>query len=187
LANVAPEAARLTAATSLQGGAASSASRAAAPTLNGPAARALELARPFLKLLEGSATSDDKRAPSRAPRFYEQEQPLVAAQAADPAANSIVAAMRAQPAATSGDDRVTLSDLTLISMASATQQVAASPTGSGPPSAAASPASGGGDGGGAAGQGGGTGNPVQEIDELARAAFHELQKLITLERERSGD
>ena len=113
---------------------------------------------------------------------------MVAAQAADPAANSIVAAMRAQPAATSGDDRVTLSDLTLISMASATQQVAASPAGSSPPSAAASPASGGGGGdGGGAGHGGGTGNPVQEIDELARAAFHELQKLIMLERERSGD
>ena len=115
---------------------------------------------------------------------------MVSARAADPAASSIVEAMRAQPTATSSDDRVTLSDLTLISMASATQQIAASPTGAGPTSASASSSSSpssGDQGHGGSGQGGGTGNPVQEIEELARAAFHELQRLITLERERSGD
>ena len=38
------------------------------------------------------------------------------------------------------------------------------------------------------GSGGGkSGNQAQEIEELARAAFEELQRLIQVARERSGD
>jgi hypothetical protein len=104
-------------------------------------------------------------------------------------ATRIVEALRSQPASSPSDDRVTLADLTLIAIASATQQVAASPAGGGP--SAGAPAgggpSGGGGGGAPAGGGAKSGNPAQEIEELARAAFDELQRLITVARERSGD
>ena len=50
----------------------------------------------------------------------------------------IVEALRAQPSTASSDDCVSLADLTLIAIASATQQVAASPAGGGGPSGGAS-------------------------------------------------
>jgi hypothetical protein len=152
----------------------------------GPAARALELARPFLRLVEGGFAGEATR--SAAPRFFEQPQPVVAGAPASDSASKIVEALRQQPATAAGDDRVSLADLTLIAIASATQQVAASATGGGPsaggsssssPPAAAAPA-------GAHG-GGGSGNPVEEIEELARAAFVELQRLMEIARERSGN
>jgi hypothetical protein len=153
------------------------------PVLTGPAARALELAKPFLRVVESAAPSETRT--SSTPRFYEQPQPLVSAMPANPAAASMVEAMRTPPAATSGDDRVTLADLTLISLASANEQIAASPAGGAPaPAATPAPASGG--GAGAAG-GDKPGNQAHEIEELARAAFEELQRLIQVARERSGD
>ena len=151
----------------------------------GPSARALELARPFLRLIEGSAASDAAR-PST-PRFFEQPKPLVSAVPSSDSASRIVEAMRHQPATTRSDDRVSLSDLTLIAMASATQQVAASAAGGGPsasaPAAAAAPTN----APASHGDGGGSGNPAQEIEELARATFEELQRLMEIARERSGD
>src|SRR5207253_1270095 len=44
----------------------------------------------------------------------------------------------------------------------------------------------GGDAGAHGGGGGKSGNPAQEIEELARQAFDELQRLIEIARERSG-
>jgi hypothetical protein len=92
--------------------------------------------------------------------------------------------MRAQPATTPSDDRISLGDLTLISFASATQQVAASRAGGGPPASAGSPSGGGGAGHGGAGGGK---HAAQEIEELAREAFEQLQRLIAIAHERSGD
>jgi hypothetical protein len=153
------------------------------PLLTGPAARALELAKPFLRLVENAAPAETRS--SSGARFYEQPQPLVSAMPANQATASMVEAMRTPPAATAGDDRVTLADLTLISLASANEQIAASPQGAAPaPAATAAPAGG---GGGAAGGGEKQGNQAQEIEELARAAFEELQRLIQVARERSGD
>jgi hypothetical protein len=151
----------------------------------GPAARALELARPFLRMIEGGIASDGGR--SSGPRFFEQPQPLVSAVPSSDSASRIVEAVRSQPAATPSDDRVTLADLTLIAMASATQQVAASPAGGGPgsgTSTTAAPAAAPSESGGGGGK---SGNPAQEIEELARAAFAELQRLVEIARERSGD
>ena len=103
-------------------------------------------------------------------------------------ASRIVEALRSQPAASSSDDRVSLADLTLIAIASATQQVAASPAGGGPSGGGASSAPAAAAPERAAAHGGGkSGNPVQEIEELARAAFDELQRLMAIARERSGD
>jgi hypothetical protein len=157
----------------------------AAPTeAAGPAGRALELARPFLRLVEGSIASAATRPAT--PRFFEQPQPLVAGAPSSDSASRILEALRHQPATGASDDRVSLADLTLIAIASATQQVAASAAGGGPSGggAAAAPATEAGPGGGHAG---GSGNRAQEIEELARAAFDELQRLMYIARERSGD
>ena len=98
----------------------------------GAAGRALELARPFLRLVENGIGSDGGQR-AAAPRFFEQSQPLVTAQRRRaPAAASIVEAVRHRRRRPPSDDRVTLADLTLISVASATQQVAASQVGGGP-------------------------------------------------------
>ena len=136
----------------------------------GPAARALELARPFLKLVEGGVSGDGGQRASAAPRFFEQPQPVVAGAPSSDSASRIVEALRSQPAAGSSDDRVSLADLTLIAIASATQQVAASAAGGGPsgggggaaaaPASSSAPSSGHG--------GGGSGNPAQE-NRAARA------------------
>ncbi|MGZ3428112.1 MAG: hypothetical protein ACXVCV_15760, partial [Polyangia bacterium] len=154
----------------------------------GPAARALELARPFLRLVESGIGSDGGQR-AAGPRFFEQPQPLVAGAPSSDSASRIVEALRSQPSASSGDDRVSLADLTLIAIASATQQVAASPAGGGPSAggAAAAAPSAAPEGGGGHGGGAKSGNPAQEIEELARAAFDELQRLMAIARERSGD
>jgi hypothetical protein len=151
----------------------------------GPAARALELARPFLRLVEAGVAGDGGQRASATPRFFEQPQPMVAGAPSSDSASRIVEALRSQPAASS-DDRVSLADLTLIAIASATQQVAASPAGGGPtaagaPAAAPASASAPSASGSAA-----SANPAQDIEELARAAFDELQRLILMARERSG-
>ncbi|HEY2746697.1 MAG TPA: hypothetical protein VGL86_18840, partial [Polyangia bacterium] len=163
----------------------------AARAAGGPTARALELARPFLRLVEGGIAGDTgaQRA-SGAQRFFEQPQPVVAGAPSSDSASRIVEALRSQPSASSSDDRVSLADLTLIAIASATQQVAASPAGGGPSggaAAAAAPAAASSASASAAGGGKKSGNPAQEIEELARAAFEELQRLFAMARERSGD
>jgi hypothetical protein len=156
----------------------------------GPASRALELARPFLRLVETGLTGSENgpRAAS-APRFFEQPQPLVAGAPASDSASRIVEALRTPAATATSDDRVSLADLTLIAIASATQQIAASPAGGGPSSSSSSDAPASSSSSSAtSGHGAGkSGNPAQEIEELARAAFDELQRLYALARERSGD
>jgi hypothetical protein len=151
----------------------------------GPAARALELARPFLRLVEGSVASDGPQRASAAPRFFEAPQPVVAGAPSSDSASRIVEALRSQPAATS-DDRVSLADLTLIAIASATQQVAASPAGGGPSGAAtAAPSSS--SSSAPSGHGGASGNPVQDIEQLARETFDELLRQMAIAAERSGN
>jgi hypothetical protein len=155
--------------------------RTQAPSLSGAAGRALELARPFLQLVDRGVAADAGR--SATPRFFEQSQPLVTAVPASESANRIVEAMRAQPATSSGDDRVSLGDLTLISLASANLQVAATEHQPAPAAAPAPQASA--PAAGAAQARAGAASP-QEIEELARAAYAELQRLIAIAHERSG-
>jgi len=155
----------------------------------GPSARALELARPFLQMVQGGLSGGENAArASSAPRFYDQPQPVVAGAPSSDATARLVEALRSQPAGSSSDDRVSLADLTLIAIASATQQVAASSVGGGPSSSsAAEPSSSSSPGGGGGGGGGKSADPEQEIEDLARAAFEALKRLEAVERERSGD
>lgn len=144
-------------------------------------------ARPFLELIRGGLSPVDTgpRTREAASQFSSPPQPLVqAAPAGDAAAKMVAAVQRQAPAAT--DDRITLADLTLISIASATQQVAATPVGARPPAArpqeapaappAAAPA---------------VAKPHQpsaaEINDLAIKVYDELKRLLEIARERSGD
>jgi hypothetical protein len=155
----------------------------APPPLSGAAARALELAKPFLRLVGGGNEATTKSATQR---FFEQPQPVVAGSPASEAAKQMMAAARTQPATSTSDDRISLADLTLISLASATNQVAAAAEGSSPAPLNTGTAS---SGGGSQAQGGGSDgkDQVQEVENLAREAFEELQRLIAIARERSGD
>jgi len=73
-----------------------------------------------------------------------------------------------------------------MSVASATQQVAAAQVGSSPaPSAPAGESHGG--GGGGHGKAGGKKDDPNEVEHLARQVFDELQRQIEISRERSGD
>jgi hypothetical protein len=97
----------------------------------------------------------------------------------------MMTAARTQPATSTSDDRISLADLTLISLASANNQVAAAAEGASPAplttgTASSSP-------GGDAGGGGDGKDSVQQVEDLAREAFEELQRLIAIARERSGD
>ena len=113
-------------------------------------------------------------------------QPLVSATAASESASRIVEAVRREPNAPASDGRVTLGDMTLISIASAAQQVAASPQGSAPAAPAARPHE---EAHGAKGSGSKKAAPASaaEIEELARHVFEEYQHLLDIARERSGD
>src|SRR5262249_33676843 len=84
---------------------------------------ALELARPIRRLVHGGVGQGPA---SEGARFYEQQPPVVRAAPSSEAAAKMVEAVRATPASGPSDDRVSLGDLTLISIASATHQVAAS-------------------------------------------------------------
>jgi hypothetical protein len=141
------------------------------------------MARPFLELIKGGLGVDPS---SSSVRFGEQvapPQPMVHVQPSSEAASRLVQAVRTQPARTPSDDRISLADLTLISVASATQQVAASEVGDRPstPTATEHAAPGG------AAAPGKEQSSDQEIEELARQVFDELQRLNEIARERSGD
>jgi hypothetical protein len=144
----------------------------------------VELARPFLELVKGGVSESR----SEGVRFYEQTQAVpVSAGPSSEAASSIVQAVRSAPQHVPGDDRVSLGDLTLISVASATGQLAASPEGERPQAAAAGGGGGGGGHeGGGGGHGGGKGGHGPDVEELARRVYEELQRVIEIERERSG-
>lgn len=149
---------------------------------------------PFLRLVAGGiverAAPGSERAVAPAggggwsPPALTTVQPPVAAAPASEATARMVEALRAQQHATV-DDRVTLADLTLVAVASATQQLAASPIGGGAPVANA-PA---------------TNRPStsphaaaepspeaerREIEELARQVLDEVHSLVEIARERSG-
>jgi hypothetical protein len=138
---------------------------------------------PLLELVRGVRSPVEPSA--ELARFAPQAQPLVRATPAGDAAARMVEAVRQQPASAPGDDRVTLQDLTLISIASATQQVAASPQGSAPAPVAARPQA----ETHAAKRGGNQakGASPGEIEELAHKVFEEYQRLVEIARERSGD
>jgi hypothetical protein len=143
----------------------------------------VEMARPFLELVKGGVESSR----SEGVRFYEQATPAVSEVApSGEAAAKMVDAVRAQPQHVPGDERVSLGDLTLISVASATGQLAASGEGERPQAVA--PGGGGGDHGpGGGGHGGGHGGGKgADLEELARKVYEELQRVIDIERERSG-
>jgi hypothetical protein len=143
----------------------------------------IELARPFLELVKGGLETR-----SEGVRFYEQEAPVAASMGpSSEAASSIVQAVRAQPQHSPGDDRISLGDLTLISVASATGQLAASPGGA-RPQAVAPGGGGGGDehGHGGGGGGGGKHGGAPDLEELARKVYEELQRHIEIQGERNG-
>lgn len=152
------------------------------PPVSGAAARALELARPFLRLVGGG--NEAAKPAANLPRFLEQPQPVVGGSPSSEAARQMMSAATSHPA-TSSDDRISLADMTLISMASATGQIAASAEGAAP--APASSAGADHSGGDAPKAGGADADPSQDVEDLARQAFEELQRLIAIARERSGD
>jgi hypothetical protein len=141
---------------------------------------------PFLELFRGGLSPVP---PSRAAaEFTAQSTPLVTAaapiSAAPPPVQSMVQALQKSAPSSGGDDRVSLADLTLIAMASATQQVAAAEEGGRPAASAAGAAP---PAGAAAGAGAGKGGaPPPDLDDLARKVFKELQRLLDVARERSG-
>jgi hypothetical protein len=111
--------------------------------------------------------------------------PVPAAPSSDATAK-IVEAMRAQQESPTGsDERVTLSDLTLIATASANQQLAAA-------SDAITPSSNNSSSRGSKGKSSGETkkNPEaerREIEEIARHVLDEVERLSEIARERSGD
>jgi hypothetical protein len=92
--------------------------------------------------------------------------------------------MRSAKASAASDSRMTLGDLTLIAFASASQQVAASPEGASP-EPAGRPQEGGG-GGAAGGKGGAGGAAEPDVEQLAAKVYQELERLMDIQRERSG-
>jgi hypothetical protein len=91
-----------------------------------PAGAALSLVAPYLQLVK---TAQPEHAPVSAepppPSSTAPPQPLVHG-VPDAPARQMVQAVRQAAAGSGGDDRMTLAELTLISIASATQQIAAS-------------------------------------------------------------
>jgi S-DNA-T family DNA segregation ATPase FtsK/SpoIIIE len=118
-----------------------------------------------------------------------QPPPPVASAPSSDSSAKILEAMRSQQQHAPGDDRITLADLTLVAAASRSGQLAAS---------AGEAASGGGGAGAASPQGaGGKGGAAaekkspeaerREIEELARHVLDEVERMIEIARERSGD
>jgi hypothetical protein len=113
-------------------------------------------------------------------------EPPVAAAPTSESTAKMVEALRAHQNAPA-DDRLTLADLTLVAVASATQQVAASQA---PPTVAAASTGGGGGAGTSRAAGGAEQNleaEQREIEELARQVLDEVRSLVEISRERSGD
>jgi hypothetical protein len=153
----------------------------AEPVAAGPAAASSQVA-PFLPLLQSVGPSETVRAV-----VPPEPQPLVSAVARDETTQKMVEVLKTQLAAvSSSSDRVSLGDLALISLASATQQIAASPEGSGvtaSPVRAAHKALAGASPTAAASL---TPTPA-EIDEAARRVYAELKALFDVQRWRNGN
>ena len=144
------------------------------------------VAGPLLELVRSVRSPVDRSPDVTRYSPQPQAQPLVSAMAAGDSASRIVEAVRREPNAGASDDRVTLGDLTLISIASASQQVAASAQGSSPAAPAARPQT-----ESHAAAGGASKKPAAdgaaEVEELARKVFEEYHRLLEIARERSGD
>jgi hypothetical protein len=145
----------------------------------------LASARPFLEVIRGGAPSAAATAaPVLAAATYNAA--AAPAQSSSPSSDSaahLVEAVRKQ--SSHSDGRISLGDLTLIAFASATQQVAASAEGGGPSGGGGGGHGGGGHGGGGGGGKGGGKGP--DIVALAHKVYDELQHLLEIQRERSGD
>src|SRR5262249_29508778 len=138
-------------------------------------------ARPLLEVIRGGLSPVEAGPGAReaAQRYSPVSQPLVTAQAQGAAAQSMVQAVRHTPPTAPSHDRITLADLTLTSVASSQQQVAASPEGGAPAPAAARPQPTPGPApSGRAAAGGGHGPPTpEEISALAQQVYDALQLL----------
>ena len=148
-----------------------------------------ERLQPVLDLLRGAPSAPSNETGGDAPQSirYERAMPIIAAQPSSEAAASIMQAVRAVGPSSPSDDRLTLADLTMITMATATMNFAASDEGGAP---AAPSGGGGGGGGGAAAAGGGAaggdaGGP--QVEDLAQKVYEAYLRLIEIQRERSGE
>jgi hypothetical protein len=166
-----------------------------------PAPRAGRLPAPALQLLEGGASAHETRRGAMGRHFLAPELELVQPTAApaapvnDASARMVEVLQRQHAPATGGSsssggsDRISLSDLTLVAVAAATQQVAASTS---PASTSTSGRSGGGrEGGGSAGNSSASAkSPEQEhreIEDLARRVLSEVEWMMDALRDRAGE
>ena len=146
-------------------------------TPHGPRAAALELVAPFIEASRAETTGG-------AASFNRPASPVVSARAPDQPTKSLVTALSAASSQPS-NDRLTMADLTLISIVSATEQVAASTQGSAPDIAPADgrekPGS-----SHAAGSGFST-NEDHEVEIVAQRAFDRFMDELRRYTEHKGD
>ncbi len=96
------------------------------PVATGGKASNAAAAMPLLRMVQGGTVQQT----SQGARFYEEARPSVApVLPRSESTAQMVQALRTGAVSTSGDDRVTLGDMTLISIAAATNQLAASAAG----------------------------------------------------------
>jgi hypothetical protein len=157
-----------------------------------PDGGSLGVAAPILQLLRGGVrpATETTGGSSSSMRFFDEPQPLVSSvvSSSSDAAQKMIEAVQKPVVSKPSDDRISLADLTLISIASATQQVAASAAGAAPAANSAAAPSGGasGAGGGAKGAASKGAPDAQEVERLAQQVFDELQRRLEIERERGG-
>jgi hypothetical protein len=145
-----------------------------------PRSVAMELIAPFVEAARAESTS-------AASSFARPASPVVSGHAPDEASRSLVTALAAAQSAgaQASTDRLTLADLTLISFASATEQVAASPHGAAPQPAASHSAGGGGGRAGGAGAEA-PGDEDGEVDLIAERVYDRLRMLLRERQENRG-
>lgn len=144
---------------------------------HGPRSTALELVTPFIEASRAETTGG-------AASFNRAVSPVVRARAPDQPTKSLVTALSAA-ASQPSNDRLTMADLTLISIVSATEQVAASTQGTAPDLAPANarhkPGS------SHANEAGFTTNNDHEIELIAERAFERLMDELRRYTEHKGD
>ncbi len=144
---------------------------------HGPRSTALELVTPFIEASRAETTGG-------AASFNRVVSPVVSARAPDQPTKSLVTALSAA-ASQPSNDRLTMADLTLISIVSATEQVAASTQGTAPDLAPANARHKPGSSHG--GEAGFTTNNDHEIELIAERAFERLMEELRRYTEHKGD